>query len=114
MSERDRGDKFSLFVRGFSDNVTQDQLRDLFQQHGNVKDVYIVLDRHTNKRRGYAYIELESREQLDSAMSLHGTEFNSRKLQVEIARGSRKTANEMRDRERGRRRRSRRSATCAC
>lgn len=36
---------------------SQEDVKDLFAKYGPVKDVYIPLDYHTKKRRGFAFVE---------------------------------------------------------
>ena len=47
----------SLLVRNVSYRVTTGEIRELMQKHGEVRDVYIPLDHHTGRSRGFAFVE---------------------------------------------------------
>jgi len=76
-----------LFVGGISFKSTDDQLRDLFAQHGNVVSASILKDRETGRSRGFGFVEMASDEEAQAAMNaLNGTEFDGRKINVSEAR----------------------------
>lgn len=54
--ERRRGPK-SLIVRNVAYDVTSNEIRDLFDRYGRVRDVYIPLDYHSKRPRGFAFVE---------------------------------------------------------
>lgn len=47
----------SLLVRNISYRVTTNEIRSLMEKHGEVKDVYIPLDHHSGRSRGFAFVE---------------------------------------------------------
>lgn len=47
----------SLLVRNISYRVTTTEIRSLMEKHGEVRDVYIPLDHHSGRSRGFAFVE---------------------------------------------------------
>lgn len=51
-----------IYVGGFSDFVTDNQLSDLCARHGTVKSALVITDQWTGKSRGYGFVEMGSAE----------------------------------------------------
>lgn len=49
-------DSKKIFVGGLSSNVTEDHFRDYFQKFGPVEDAIVMIDRMTNRSRGFGFI----------------------------------------------------------
>ena len=47
-----------LFVGNLAFDVTENDLQDLFTQHGSVVEVNLVLDRATGRSRGFAFVTM--------------------------------------------------------
>jgi len=76
-----------LYVGNLSFESTENDLQDLFQQHGQVNEVRLMTDRMTGKSRGFAFVTVDDVAQANTAMSaLNGREFNGRTLTVNEAR----------------------------
>src|SRR2546423_14866878 len=76
-----------LYVGNLSFETTENDLQDLFEQHGAVKEVHLMMDRMTGKSRGFAFVTMNDDEQAKSAMSAtNGKELNGRALNVNEAR----------------------------
>lgn len=76
-----------LYVGNLSYDADEAGLRELFAQDGRVVErVHIVLDRETQKPRGFAFIEMGSEEHARAALaSLDGTMFGMRNLRISEA-----------------------------
>ncbi|MBN2407082.1 MAG: RNA-binding protein [Elusimicrobia bacterium] len=75
------------YVGNLSYSVTDDQLKQLFANHGEVKDVVIIKDKMTGRSKGFGFVEFSSEEELSSAIeALNDKEFEGRKLRVNKAR----------------------------
>jgi FUS-interacting serine-arginine-rich protein 1 len=104
MSRDSRSSKYiagSLFIRNVPEEARQEELRSMFSKYGPVSDVYIPLDYYTRRHRGFAYIQFEdARDAEDAVYNLNRVRYCGRELDVEFARGDRKTPSQMRSRER--------------
>lgn len=76
-----------LYVGNLSYQATEEDLRDLFGQHGEVSDVHIVMDRMTNRPRGFAFVTMaDAQGGQNATQQLDGQEFDGRRLTVNEAR----------------------------
>ena len=76
-----------LFVGNLSFNTDERRLEELFQTVGAVDTVNIVRDQMTGRARGFAFVEMQSEEDAQSAIQkLNDTELDGRKLAVNEAR----------------------------
>jgi RNA recognition motif-containing protein len=76
-----------LYVVYHATATTENDLQDLFEQHGQVSEVRLMMDRMTGKSRGFAFITMNDGAQAKAAMgALNGREFNGRPLTVNEAR----------------------------
>jgi RNA recognition motif-containing protein len=76
-----------LYVGNLSFETTENDLQDLFEQHGTVNEVQLMLDKMTSKSRGFAFVTMNDGAQASAAMSaLNGRELNGRTLTVNEAR----------------------------
>src|SRR5436853_2740425 len=76
-----------LYVGNLSFETTENDLQDLFEQHGTVSEVSLMMDKMTGKSRGFAFITMNDGTQAAAAMSaLNGKDLNGRALNVNEAR----------------------------
>jgi|SRR3977135_2559116 RNA recognition motif-containing protein len=76
-----------LYVGNLSFETTENDLQDLFEQHGTVSEVSLMMDKMTGKSRGFAFITMNDGTQASAAMSaLNGKDLNGRALNVNEAR----------------------------
>ncbi len=76
-----------LFVGNLSFNSTEGDILDLFKQAGNVTKCDLVVDKFTNKSRGFAFVEMGSQEEANKAIEMfNGKELGGRALTVNEAR----------------------------
>ncbi len=76
-----------LYVGNLPFSVTEQDLEELFGQSGQVESTNIVTDRDTGRSRGFAFVEMDSREAADAAIqALNGYEIEGRSLTVNEAR----------------------------
>ncbi len=77
----------NIYVGNLDYKVHEDQLKEVFEQHGTVNHVKIVTDRETGRSRGFAFVEMADDSAGESAIeSLHGSMLGSRSLVVNQAR----------------------------
>jgi cold-inducible RNA-binding protein len=77
----------NIFVGNLDFNTTEDELRQLFEVHGQVDRVSIMTDRETGRSRGFGFVEMASAEDGEKAIAaLNGTQVGGRTLNVNEAR----------------------------
>ena len=77
----------NLYVGNLTFNTTTADLETLFGQHGDVKKAQVINDRDTGRSRGFGFVEMESQEGADTAVSaLNGTDLDGRDLTVSVAK----------------------------
>ena len=75
-----------IYVGNLNYATTDDQLNDLFAQYGTIVSANVVIDRYTDRSRGFGFVEMESEEAATAAISgLNGSEFDGRSLRVNEA-----------------------------
>ncbi len=76
-----------LYVGNLSYSTTEEELRELFGQAGQVKDASLVLDRETRRPRGFAFVEMTTQEEAEKAIQMFNNhELDGRRLTVDMAR----------------------------
>lgn len=77
----------NLYVGNLPFSTTEEDLRDMFGQHGAVLRASIVIDRETGRSRGFGFVEMESEDQANEAISaLNGAVVGNRPLTVNVAK----------------------------
>lgn len=77
----------NIYVGNLPFNTTEAELRQAFEEFGTVSSAHIVIDRETNRSRGFGFIEMESGEEGKAAISaLDGQDFQGRTLRINEAR----------------------------
>jgi RNA-binding proteins (RRM domain) len=76
-----------LYVGNLSFETTENDLQDLFEQHGQVGEVVLMTDRMTGKSRGFAFVTMPDKTEAEAAIAgVNGKELNGRTLSVSEAR----------------------------
>jgi RNA recognition motif-containing protein len=76
-----------LFVGNLSFNTTENDLNDAFAAHGTVTETNLMMDRMTNRPRGFAFITMSTPEEAQKAIAaLNGKEMDGRALTVNVAK----------------------------
>lgn len=76
-----------LYVGNLSYETTEDGLRELFMQAGNVVSVALIKEPGTNRSKGFGFVEMSSQSEVQKAISLfNGYSLNDRQLTVNVAR----------------------------
>jgi RNA recognition motif-containing protein len=76
-----------VFVGNLPFSATEDQLRELFSQHGEVVSAEIVKDKFTERSRGFAFVEMATDEAAAAAVAaLNQHQMDGRPLTVNEAR----------------------------
>ncbi len=76
-----------LYVGSLPYSTTEEQLSELFSQHGTVQSAKVITDRYTGQSRGFGFVEMATSEEAQKAIeALNGTELGGRNLVVNEAR----------------------------
>jgi RNA recognition motif-containing protein len=74
-----------LYVGNINYRASEEDLRDLFGQYGNVKSVHLI--ERDGLKKGFGFVEFMSDSEASSAKSeLDGKEFMTRELRVDFAK----------------------------
>lgn len=86
-SFKKRREGMKMYVGNLSYETSEEDLRKAFGGFGTVESVTLVTDKYTGKSKGFAFVEMSSREEAQAAMSgLNGTQLGDRTLKVDEAR----------------------------
>jgi cold-inducible RNA-binding protein len=76
-----------LYVGNLSFDTTENDLQDLFAQHGPVSEVNLITDRMSGRSRGFGFVTMATPEAAQAAISaLAGKQIGGRALTVNEAR----------------------------
>lgn len=76
----------SIYVGNLPWAATEEQVRDLFAEHGNVISVKLVSDRETGRARGFGFVEMEDADADNAIEALDNFSFGGRTLRVNEAK----------------------------
>ena len=77
----------NLYVGNLNYDMTEDELRNAFAEHGEVQTAKIITDKFTGRSRGFGFVEMASQEAGSAAMeTLNGKDMGGRQLVVNEAR----------------------------
>jgi len=76
-----------MYVSNLGFHTSDDDLRKLFEQFGQVSSAKVITDRETGKSRGFGFVEMGSNTEAEQAMAkLNGKEVEGRQISVSVAR----------------------------
>jgi len=76
-----------LYVGSLSYDTSEDTLRDTFAQAGTVQSATIIIDRMSNRSKGFGFVEMGSDEEAKKAIEMFdGKELDGRSIVVNEAR----------------------------
>ena len=76
-----------LFVGGIPWAATDEDLQNLFAEHGNVESARIIMYKFTGKSRGFGFVEMSTDEEAQKAIeALNETDFMGRNIIVNVAK----------------------------
>ena len=80
-----------IYIGNLPFSSTEDELRTVFGQHGDVESVNVITDRETGRPRGFAFVEMADAAAASSAIkALGGSELGGRNLRVNEAEDKRR------------------------
>jgi RNA recognition motif-containing protein len=75
-----------IYVGNMPFSATEDQIRQLFSEHGAVESVALITDRQTGQPRGFGFVEMDATGADQAIQALNGTDLDGRSLNVNEAR----------------------------
>jgi RNA recognition motif-containing protein len=85
----------NLYVGNLSYETSEETLRTLFAEFGEIESVNLITDRYTGRSRGFGFVEMATEQEADAAMSgMNGKTVDGREIKVDKAKPRR-------DRDRG-------------
>ena len=77
----------NIYVGNLSWTLKDQDLQDLFSQYGEISSAKIVLDKFTNRSKGFGFVEFEDPSNNQKAVDeLNGKELDGRAINVSIAK----------------------------
>jgi RNA recognition motif-containing protein len=79
-----------IYVGNLSYSTSSEGLREAFEEFGTVDSAEVVMDRNTNRSRGFGFVEMSNGEEAQAAITaLNGKDVDGRPLNVSEARPKR-------------------------
>jgi RNA recognition motif-containing protein len=76
-----------IYVGNLPFSATDDSLREMFEQAGQVESARIITDRDTGRSKGFGFVEMSTQDEASEAIKkFNGTELDGRALTVNEAR----------------------------
>jgi len=77
----------NLYVGNLSYDTTEDTLRTLFGEFGEVESARVITDRYTGRSKGFAFVEMAAEDAAQEAISaLNGKSVDGREIRVDKAK----------------------------
>lgn len=76
-----------LFVGGLPYAIDSQELGEMFEKFGTVESANVIIDRQTNRSKGFGFVDMSTEEEAQKAIKgLDGSEVDGRKLVVNVAK----------------------------
>lgn len=75
----------SIYVGNLPFTASEDEVRDLFAQYGEVNEVRLITDRDTGRPRGFGFVRMAPSDADSAIEALNGTELGGRTLRINEA-----------------------------
>ncbi|VAX18353.1 RNA-binding protein [hydrothermal vent metagenome] len=72
----------NIYVGNLPFSVTEDELREMFGQFGEVQTVKLITDRETGRPRGFGFVEMDDEGAEAAIKALNDTEMGGRNLRI--------------------------------
>lgn len=75
-----------LLIRNLDRNLTEDELKSMFETYGSVQSCNLVMDKATGKSKGFGFVEMPNAGEAKAAMkTLNGKDIAGSKIRVKKA-----------------------------
>lgn len=81
----------SIYVGNIPFGATEDEIRNMFAQYGEVQSIKFINDRETGRFRGFGFVEMNEEDAKAAITALNGAQVGGRSLRINEAqeRGTR-------------------------
>lgn len=77
----------NIYVSNLSFNVQDEDLREYFGDYGEVSSAKVIMDRDTNRSRGFGFVEMPDESAAQKAIKeLDGAQIDGRPIRVNVAK----------------------------
>ena len=77
----------NIYIGNLPKTATEEAVRSLFEEHGEVIEVKLIKDQYSGELRGFGFIQMPSKEEAEKAIQeINGKEMEGRTLTVSEAR----------------------------
>jgi RNA recognition motif-containing protein len=77
----------NIYVGNLAHKATEDEVRQAFEEFGQVTEVRLIVDKFSGESRGFGFVEMPSKAEAEKAIEeMNGKEFMERALNVNEAR----------------------------
>jgi RNA recognition motif-containing protein len=91
------GDYMNMYVGNLAYDVTENDLKELFSQFGEVAKVNIITDNYYRQSKGFGFVDMPNNSEADTAIkTLNGTDFKGRNIKISQAENRRKRSSHKR------------------
>ena len=76
----------NLYVGNLNFNLSEEELRTIFEEYGDVTSVKVITDKYSGRSKGFGFVEFEYEDDGKRALEeLNGTEVSGREIKVNVA-----------------------------
>ncbi|WP_065220548.1 MULTISPECIES: RNA recognition motif domain-containing protein [Butyricimonas] len=77
----------NIYISNLSYDVTDADLKELFEEYGEVSSAKVIMDRETGRSRGFGFVEMPENEQGQKAIDeLNQAEYDGKVISVNVAK----------------------------
>ena len=77
----------NIYVGNLNYNLSEDDLRQVFEEHGEVSSAKIIIDKYSGRSKGFGFVEMPNDDEATAAIqALNDREVGGRNMKVNQAR----------------------------
>jgi RNA recognition motif-containing protein len=77
----------NIYISSLSFSITDEELKEIFSAYGEVTSAKVVIDKFTNRSKGFGFVEMSDDAAAEKAIQeLNGSQVANRTINVSVAR----------------------------
>ena len=77
----------NIYVGNLNYNLSEDDLRQVFEEHGEVSSAKIIIDKYSGRSKGFGFVEMPNDDEASAAIeALNDKDMGGRNMKVNQAR----------------------------